>query len=492
MERALPSSIDYTKILPIAAGNPRVMRRTFLPVNGQTFTAEGNNIIRIEISANQFWDPQHSYLRFNVRLPVFADNAAGNNDSGFGFDFGAGHGLIRRLRLEQAGNIIMDCNRYDRLLAAILLPCQGDLNNLAHRSITENSRYNNVGSAVNYTGAETGANTGGAFNSGITPSEFQLTPNGNAGIGAPVIATAQFCIPLVGGLFSQSKLVPLQLLSSAPLTIEIELAPPLDIGARNNGAANQIALPDYTVEDIRYIASLVETSPDVDAQVRMVQEMSGGNIVLNSTDYTHFNGNIAANATGQQAINVPARRKSMKSIFFVGTSTTYAAAGGGGDTQSVSYNQSFGGNFNMIDYHCKIGSLQYPATPVKCDFQLANAPYLRGEAMMELSKCFGTTGSTIGLGILNTVNYATTDCDTAGQRTTAVQNTAFRFSPFGLDLEAFQRTAIESGVNTADRSTPITLVVNIGAAQEAINVDAYVAFDSLYYIDSTGIISVSH
>ena len=62
MERALPSSIDYTKILPIAAGNPRAMRRTYLPVNGQQFTSQGNNIVRIEISASQFLDPLHSYL----------------------------------------------------------------------------------------------------------------------------------------------------------------------------------------------------------------------------------------------------------------------------------------------------------------------------------------------------------------------------------------------------------------------------------------------
>ena len=66
------------------------------------------------------------------------------------------------------------------------------------------------------------------------------------------------------------------------------------------------------------------------------------------------------------------------------------------------------------------------------------------------------------------------------------------FSPFGIDLEAFQRTAIESGVNTADRSLPISLIVDIGAANaEAINVDAYVAYDSLYFIDSAGNIAVS-
>ena len=46
---SLPSSMDYTKILPIAAGNPRAMRRTFQPVNGTSFTATGNNIIRIDL-----------------------------------------------------------------------------------------------------------------------------------------------------------------------------------------------------------------------------------------------------------------------------------------------------------------------------------------------------------------------------------------------------------------------------------------------------------
>lgn len=53
--------------------------------------------------------------------------------------------------------------------------------------------------------------------------------------------------------------------------------------------------------------------------------------------------------------------------------------------------------------------------------------------------------------------------------------------------------SVFAGVNTSDRSTPITLLLNIGAAAaEAIQVDAYVAYDALYYIDSSGIISVSH
>jgi hypothetical protein len=249
---------------------------------------------------------------------------------------------------------------------------------------------------------------------------------------------------------------------------------------------------DYTMSNIRYIASLVDVSPDVDAQVRMVQEMSGGHIVLNSTDYTHFNGNIPANAVGQQAINVPARRKSMKSLLWVGASQTAL--------NFLNYRGSYGGGLNLNNYHAKIGSVNHPATPVECNFS-ANGPggqdlNGRGEALMELSKCFGTTGSVVGLGQLNRMNYATTTGLAAEGRSAA--STPFKFAPMGLDLEAFQRTAIESGVNTADRSTPITLILDIGPGlagltiAQAINIDCYVSFDSLYYIDSSGIISVSH
>ena len=72
---------------------------------------------------------------------------------------------------------------------------------------------------------------------------------------------------------------------------------------------------------------------------------------------------------------------------------------------------------------------------------------------------------------------------------------SYRFAPFAMDLESFQRTALEAGVNTADRSLPISLVLNVGggaaAVNEQFNIDAYVSFDSLYFIDPMGNIRVS-
>ena len=133
-DRVLPSNVDYTKILPLSVES-RSRRRSFFPTNGQQFTSDGNNIIRIDISASAFLDPKHSYLRFK-----FVNRTAQK----VGFDLGGGHGFIKRLRIEQAGNVLSDVNNYNRLMAGIILPCQGGIDSVSHRSITEGQRFANA------------------------------------------------------------------------------------------------------------------------------------------------------------------------------------------------------------------------------------------------------------------------------------------------------------------------------------------------------------
>jgi hypothetical protein len=471
--RVLPKSVDYTKILPLAVES-RSRRRSFFPVNGQSFVDNANNIIRIDVSASAFLDTKHSYLRFRL---------TNNSGQTMGFDFGGGHGVIRRLRIEQAGTVLSDINHYNKLLSSIVLPSQSGTDGLAHRSLTEGQRFAND-HAASMTPAPAAEVSGAIVN---TPANSNaLVANGG---------TYTFSIPLVNGLLgtTQDKMVPLQLLGSSPLTIEIELAPLLDVGIF--AVAAPVAGTSYTIDNVRYIAQLVEVGPEVDAQLRMVQEMSGGKLVLNGTDYTHFNGNIPAGALGNQVVNVPARRKSLKSLFFVGASTTYAAAGAGGAEHNFVYNLSYGGNFAMTDYQIKIGSVVYPPTPVDCQFAGGSA-FQRSEALSELAKCWGTVSSAHGTGCLSTVNTYVADCDVANMTVdagAAAATNSLRFSPFGLDLEAFQRTAIESGINTASSSLPISLILNVGAPgnAEAVNIDCYVSYDSLYYIDETGAIRVS-
>jgi len=482
--RKLPRNANYMDHLPLALPS-MAKRRVFFPVNGSSFTATGNNIIRIDLTADAFLDTKNSYLSFRF-----------NNTSGqaCGIDFGGGYSFIRRLRVEQAGNILTDCNSYNKLMSSILLPCQGDKDNVKSRSVAEAVvRFNNDKANGNATAACPAADLSGASLTTPANGAGLILNNAVAPPGAPTAGSvATINIPLVNGLLgvNQDKMIPLQLLGSSPITIEIELAPTLDIGvfAAAPGAA-------YTIDNVRYVASLVETPPALDEQLRMVQEQSGGAIMLSGIDYTHFQGTISQGATGQQNINVPARRRSIKSILWSGASQNFVA--GGANAQDARYNLSFGGNFNMTEYSVKVGSIQYPSEPVRCDYGLAAGPDgVRGEHVAELEKCFGTLGSTIGLGSLSTTNFALVDCDVANMTAVVAPGAAdatHLFSPFGIDMESFQRvSAGHDGVNTADRATPISLQLTIGAAAaDAITIDAYVVYDSLFYIDATGAIRVN-
>jgi len=480
--RKLPRNANFMSHLPLAVSSMS-KRRTYFPVNGQTFSATGNNIIRIDISGDAFLDTKNSYLTFRVV------NNTGNIMSP---DFGAGHGFIRRLRIEQAGSVLTDCNSYGKLLSSILLPCQGGRDSLKSRSVTESVRYNNSKNNGNSTRVCPNTDTTGATLTTPANGAALLINNAVAPPGVPTPGSAvTFCIPLVNGLLgvNQDKMIPLQLLGSSPLTIEIELAPTPDVGVFG-------AVPAaYTVDNVRYVAQLVETPPVIDQQLRMVQEQSGGAIMLSGVDYTHFQGNISAGATGQQNINVPARRRSIKSILWVGASRAFVA--GGGLAQDVNYNLSFGGNFNMTEFSIRVGSVQYPAEPIQCQYGAAAGPAgVRSEHLTELEKCFGTLGSTVGAGSLSTTNFAIGDCDVANMTDIVAAgngDATYQFCPFAIDMESFQRvTAGHDGVNTADRSTPITLQLTIGAAAgEAVSVDAFVCYDSLFYIDATGNIRVN-
>ena len=481
--RKLPRNANYMSHLPLAIPATS-KRRTFYPVNGQTFTSTGNNIIRIDVMGDSFLDTKNSYLTFRF-----------NNTTGqtCGLDFGSGHGFIRRLRIEQAGNVLSDVNSYNKLLSSILLPCQGDRDSVKNRSLTEHVRFSNSKAAGASTTVAPAIDTSGATNT--TPSNGDTVFLNNAIVppGAPTAgSTGTFCIPLVSGLLglNQEKMVPLQLLGSSPLTIEIELAPVLDVGVFGGAPAAA-----YTLDTVRYVASMVETPAELDAQLRMVQQQSGGAIMLTGIDYTNFQGTIQTGASGQQNINVPARRRSIKSILWAGASKAFVAGGGAG--QDVNYNQSFGGNFNMTEYSVKVGSIQYPSEPVQCMYGDPAGPAgVRGEHLTELEKAFGSLGSTVGLGSLNGFNFATGDCDVANMTGVIAAGNAdasYQFCPFAIDMESFQRvSAGHDGVNTADRSTPITLQLTVGAAAgEAVAVDAFVCYDSLYYIDATGSIRVS-
>ena len=302
-----------------------------------------------------------------------------------------------------------------------------------------------------------------------------------------------FSIPLLNGLLgtTQDKLVPLFLLNNAPVVIEITLSDVNDIGTWGGAPA------PYTINNVRYMASLVETGPAVEDQIRMVQRESGGRLVLNGVDYTHQTGNIAANTQGRTTLNIPVRKKSIKSVLWVCAGTVF---GGGAGAQINRYNLSYGGTFNISEYQLSVGSRRVPEVPIGFQAFGTGTTDFKAQYFNELAKCFGETGSAHGLGIMSRINNSNQPGTTATMAVPSPGGGAMVshvFCPFGIDCEAFQPDgkgggALESGVDTASHSTPLSLNLDIavGIGQDLV-VDMYVVHDSLYFIDEVGNLRVA-
>tara|TARA_R110001592_G_scaffold128430_2_gene340536 strand:+ start:12764 stop:14218 length:1455 start_codon:yes stop_codon:yes gene_type:complete len=482
---SIPQSIDYTSILPMAVES-RARRRGFVPSNGASFVSNQNNIIEIPVSASAFLDTKHSFLRMNFL------NTTGQS---FGVDYGGGHGLISRLRILQAGTVLSDCREYGRLMSSIILPCAANQTNLATRSIKEGQRFGNssVVAAVPPAAARTPLDPAEGANE-VTGATVNTPTNANdstclAAAGSNYV----FSIPLMNGLLgtTQDKLIPLFLLNNAPVVIEITLAPSLDIGVFGGGPGA------YTIDNVRYMAALVETGPEVEDQIRMVQAGSGGRLVLNGVDYTHHPGIIPANVFGRVMLDIPVRKKSIKSVLFVGAASNYA---GGAAAQDNRFNLSYGGTMSMSEYQLSVGSRRIPEVPIGFQAIGTGSADFKAQYFSELAKCFGETGSAHGLGVQSRINNSNQTGSAANMAVPSAGNAALVshvFCPYGIDCEAFQPDgkgggALESGVDTATTSQPFALNLDIGSPLGSpITVDMYVVHDSLYFIDTVGNLRVA-
>lgn len=497
LTRSIPKSINYQDVLPVAV--PAVARRKkFYPANGTTFNFTGSNEIRVEIgSPNSMLDAQHSYIEFFVQ---------NNTAQTIGFDLGGGHAMFREVRVEQGGRVIAREQEHNRLHAAILSATQTNSDGQLTESATQMQKGCNApggGQAAQLTPAPAALQNGEVFVNLAHNAQNQL-PAGDA---------CKFVMAMPTGLFTQDKLLPLPLVrQDSPITLVFLLDSPDTVGAWN-------AAPVGTLDIIRfnYIAQMIEVGGDVLQQVRMMQDMGGGQLTISSTDIEHNSTTLPNGATGEVPVRIPIRKRSMKSLLFVCHSEDYGNGGAGGAEENM-FSLSFAGNISMENYQLKVGSVVYPPTPINCWGSPARAVTAarglpigeRGECALELAKALGSLGFSNPTGRLSGITYGVnpqravalgepelTDGDNGngaapiGPITNEIQS----ICPFGLDLDAFQHTAIESGVDSETMAMDTNLILNIagaGAGVETKTVESYLIYDQHYYFNSDGSVTFSN
>ncbi len=481
--RVMPSTIDYSSMLPMSVP-AMASRRKFFPVNGSTFSAEGNRQIRIELPhTSALLDPTHSYLQLALR------NQGANN---VGLDLGGANCLFESVRVEQGGRLLSYTQASNRLHSAILAPVQMTSEGVGSGTCTELMRGYNGPVAV----AIAPSAAGGASN------QYDIqTHNSNATIAGGT--TVRLTMPITSGLFSQDKLIPLPLVDpSAPLTIVLELGAVADAGCWSAAPA----AGELVITECAYVAHLVEVGPDVIQQFRMVQGAMGGQLVISGQDYEYFSQALPAATAGQAALSCPVRKKSVKSFFWCSQSNNYANTAGP-IVQSAAFNLSFAGSANIESFQFRVGPLLYPPTPVQCWGQTAGAPavgaeFNRAQACMELAKSVGTMSKTNPTGILSTTSYG---CDSVGLASgengiggvthVPITDTKIGVCPFGITTDSFMRDVVESGIDTETLAQDSVLELNWAAGDNSAAEDQIVhiwaLYDQHYYFNADGSITYS-
>lgn len=529
-----PNSVNYGDQLPLGI-EAKSQKRLFFPTTGDTYTPTSNTICRIDVNYDGLLDTQQSFLEFDLQN-TGAQTAA----------FDLGQPVIKKLTISSGGVVLEEIHDYNALVAGVLLPSQAGTQNVHYEAanntgIDFEAQFTNIAGgdapcATTYANADNanlgaiavdgagdpptrgemvttmgtvrtvadtaidasfttfngkvetavtaavvaGVNAGGATISGKSaPLRYCSIADGSAGstlttrVGRFAAGTTfKQQYKLVSGLLDNDKYLPLVLMN-AGITIEIELASAAECMVQNVGGANA---PSYQISNVRYVAHLIDLERSFYDRLRMVQQQSGGVLQIAGQSYRSFRTTI--DASTNQANNCPARVRSIKSFFFCAKRAPHLNE----------FGLSGSGNLLLTQFQLAIGATRYPPTANEC-----NSATNKVGAYTELVKAFGKVGSTVHNDLLMGSNYM---ASTGADADCALRGANVRFCPYGIDLEAF-RHEIENGIDTSSRALPITLHTQHsgdprGADASCNQLLMYVLYDSLFYVNMDGSVSVSN
>ena len=112
----------------------------------------------------------------------------------------------------------------------------------------------------------------------------------------------------------------------------------------------------WSVTGVKYVSHLIDLDREFYDKLRLVMDDAGGTLQLAGQTYRHFTGNIPA-GEGPHTVTLPARVKSVKSIF--GTFIDSTQVGNNSNYDTSVFQQA-----KLSKYRFEIGSVRYPQTDV--------------------------------------------------------------------------------------------------------------------------------
>lgn len=460
-ERVAPHSIRYSNLTPLSFEG-RQMTKLYYPTNQSTYS-NTNNVIRIPISSgNAFLDGGNSYLKL-----TFTNKNARPAADACDYTFSnSGHSLISRIRVISAsGHEIENIMYYNHLHAA-----------LSDLSLDENKRLTRLHEGYSSkpklviaplpdpvttatANAAINAVVNGLFDSTLVGcNELKVAKNDSTNLYLPLELSQ-----IVG---HNKKLIPLFLTGEIILEITLADRPCM---------MSDITVPEqkYEVSNVSYNASIVEFSGSVNAALTQMVQSTG--LFIHGTCWSNQAVPLPAGQSSSSWVNSE-RLKSVKSLLVTFNDPEKAG-------QTVGSRPTNRHNNYVSSFQVKIGSDYFPTQPIKANSRTAGE---NGAYLIEAFKALAEYDNVNHSSLVNIYNFASND--------NAVNKTGR--SVYGLDLDAFGKSDVESGVNTI-LSNPITFLVEknitgVAAADIlALNAYSFLLYDAIFTIDMSGNFAVS-
>ena len=284
---------------------------------------------------------------------------------------------------------------------------------------------------------------------------------GNMAIGG----NATYCLPLMSSIIGQMNNKYLPLFLTGDIQLEIELhARPMTVAANANALI-------WSVDNVELHTQLIEFSSEVNNTLRAIASTSG--LYIHSTSWKYFPSNCVAGASNNLMINE--RLRSVKTLLFGFRNQSVPA-----DTTLATMGRSAN---NLTGYQLKIGQNLYPPQAI---LGTGNGAGAVSEFYSETLKAVGCYANSHNSGIINTTNYIVNTVALGGVPATIGK------AVYGLDLDAFTKQNIESGVNTI-LDNPLNLILSHGnvAGSEACGCDMYLLHDQILVLQPDGQFLVS-
>ena len=434
-----PYHIKYSQLQPLGL-SAYASKVAFYPQNAGTFNNTNNNVIRIPISSQtSFLDGALSYLKVKVVATPGAGRTARLDNSA--------HSLFKSIRIISKSGSDLEYLREYAQLHAMLSDIQLSTDERLTRSAFEGYGYNGVLRGPVLAGA------------GIVAGQLAIPAITGTSLGTDEVVmanngTATFCLPLLSSILGSAAQKYWPLFLSGDLMLELVLNPNATFSDDPAG------LRTFNITECVYHGHLVRFDGVINETLKAMMKQTGLFISGHSWS-SHYN----ALAGGVSNILVTEKLKSIKSIFFHFNGTPADST-----ERSLARN-----NASLTSFKLKIGSEYYPNQSVSGD---ATSATNNAEFIAELYKAIGEWNNNAHTSIINAINFASND-DTVASCGRAV---------YGLDVDAFGRAALESGVNSVLNPITVEFTPSLVAP---LNSYVHLLFDQIYIIRDDGVVTVS-